>query len=151
MKRLGPKLFYLASKVFTAAYGRWPIFGELRSAAAIIYHGEALWMVERSDGRGRCFPGGIAWFRESEEATLRREVKEETGLRVTCCRLLWRYHTRVYLPSRVAVFLAEVEGEPHDSWEGQVLLVPKSDIRQQLFKIHVPIADYLESNGTAAE
>lgn|SRR5487761_289394 len=148
MQRLGPWLFRLASWFVSATYGRFPIFGELRSAAGIILQGEALWMVERSDGRGRCFPGGVAHFRESEESTLRREIEEETGLRVSACRLLWRYHNRIYIPSQVAVYQVEAAGKPRDSWEGRVQLVPLAQVRDHLFPIHAPIADFLERNGT---
>ncbi len=102
-------------------------------------------MVVRSDGRGRCFPGGISSFRENEGVTLRREVQEETGLEIVSSRLLWTYHSHVYLPSQVAVFLAEAQGTPRDSWEGRVELVPRSELRKNLFAIHQPIADYLET------
>lgn len=143
-RRWGPKLFRLASRIFVATYGRFPVLGELRSAAGIVRRGDEFIMVERSDGRGICFPGGMAFWGENDAASLRREIREETGLEVTGCRFLWRYHNRHYLPSSVAVYETETTGTPRGSWEGGVVRVPIGKLRQELFPIHRPIVDYLE-------
>ncbi len=146
-RRWGPGIFRLASRIFVATYGRFPLLGELRSAAGIVRSGGDFIMVERSDGRGICFPGGMAFWREDEAASLRREVREETGLEVTRCRFLWRYHNRHYLPSSVAVYETETTGTPRGSWEGRVVRVPIEKLRQELFPIHLPIVAYLEAEA----
>jgi ADP-ribose pyrophosphatase YjhB (NUDIX family) len=148
-KYWGPKGFRLASRLFVALYGRFPLLGELRSAAGIVREGENYIMVERSDGRGRCFPGGMAFWGESEESSLRREVREETGLQVLQCQYLWTYHNRHYLPSSVAVYQVETTGAVRGSWEGAVVRVPAGELEHNLFPIHAPILEYLRAQGMA--
>lgn len=60
-------------------------------------------------------PGGYAEWDESTEDTVRREVQEETSLRVTSARLVGVYSSPARHPKQVinVLYLAEVEdGEP---------------------------------------
>lgn len=112
-------LFRCCSRVFTAVYGRWPVLGELPSSVAVIRRGGDFLLQWRSDGLGWAFPGGTARWRESPEHCLRRELREETGLELTDCRLWFTYSDGHYVPSRVSVFTATAIGEPRPSWEGR--------------------------------
>ena len=138
---LQQRLFGVISRSCTAAYGRFPLFGALRGAAAVIRRDDCFLVVARSDGLGLAFPGGLAHFREPEEHTLAREVEEETGLRLTSYSLLLRYTTSVPYPSRVAVYRAEAEGQLRSSWEGVPCWVGFSELQQRLMLNQRPILE----------
>jgi 8-oxo-dGTP pyrophosphatase MutT (NUDIX family) len=100
-KRLWRGAFYVASRAGTWLYGHFPLFGRLRGSIAITSQSGHYLIIERSDQRGWCFPGGLSRPGEAPEATVRREVLEETALVVTSCRLLHRFdeplaHTHVF-------------------------------------------------------
>ncbi len=138
---LQQRVFGLISRTCIALYGRFPVFGTLRGSTAIIRHGNLFLVVERSDGLGLAFPGGLAHFWESDEQALARELREETGLRLSSHSLLLRYATRVPCPSRVTVFLAEAEGELRPSWEGIPCWVDFSQVQQRLMPNQRPILE----------
>ncbi|HLX76772.1 MAG TPA: NUDIX domain-containing protein [Terriglobales bacterium] len=138
---LQQRLFRVISRSCIAAYGRFPVFGALRGSAAVIRRGHRFLVVERSDGLGLAFPGGLALFWESDERTLARELLEETGLRLTSHSLLLRYSASVPYPSRVSVFLAEAEGELRPSWEGIPCWVDFADLQQRLMLNQRPILE----------
>jgi 8-oxo-dGTP pyrophosphatase MutT (NUDIX family) len=129
------------SKACIAAYGRLPIFGALRGAAAVIRRDNLYLVIERSDGLGLALPGGLARFAEPEERALFREVQEETGLRLTSYSLLLRYTTSVPYASRVSVYVAEAEGELRPSWEGTPRWVDFSELQQRLMLNQRPILE----------
>jgi 8-oxo-dGTP pyrophosphatase MutT (NUDIX family) len=138
---LQQRVFGLISRTCIAAYCRFPVFGTLRGSTAIIRRGNLFLVVERSDGLGLAFPGGLAHFWESDEQALARELREETGLRLTSHSLLLRYATRVPYPSQVAVFLAEAEGELRPSWEGNPGWVDFFHVQQRLMPNQRPILE----------
>ncbi|HXE31345.1 MAG TPA: NUDIX domain-containing protein [Terriglobales bacterium] len=133
-------LFRACSRIVVATYGRFPLFGELRSSIAVLRRGERYLLQQRADGLGWAFPGGMSWFWETEEQTLRREVKEETGLEITRLRREFVYHDRHYLPSRIAVFACEASGEPRGSWEGEPRWMPLPP-REAFFAAQLSILD----------
>lgn len=138
-------LFRCCSRAFVAGYARWPIFGELPGSVAVIRRGEQYLLQWRNDGLGWAFPGGTAWPGESAEHTLRRELREETGLKIHSCQLLLTYSDRVYIPSRISVFAARAEGRLRPSWEGRpewhgLPVTP-------LFLSHRPILAWLQSHS----
>lgn len=139
-----PRLFWLCSKVFVAVYGRLPIFGTLRTAAAVIHQEDRYLMVERSDGRGLGFPGGIAMPWESDRRALERETDEETGLRVTAAEFWFRYRVRWPIPCWIAVYRATAEGQTRDSWEGRAVWVEAGEMRRRVFDSHEMIARRLD-------
>lgn len=140
---LGATLFRCCSRAFVAGYARWPIFGELPGSVAVIRRGERYLLQWRNDGLGWAFPGGIAWPGESAEHTLRRELREETGLRIHSCQLLFTYPDRAYIPSRISVFTACAEGEPRPSWEGRPEW--RALPAEPFFLSHLPILAFLQS------
>ena len=135
------RLFAIISRSCIALYGRLPIFGALRGSAAIIRRENSFLVLERSDGLGLAFPGGMVHPWESEERGLAREVREETGLRLTRCSFLLRYSSSVPYRSRVAIYLAEAEGELRSSWEGIPCWVNFSELKQRLMANQRPVLD----------
>lgn len=113
------RTFRWVSRAVVGIYGTLPLFGELRSSIAVIRRGEEYLLQQRADDLGWAFPGGMAWFWESEEQTLVREVREETGLEPHEVEPWFIYHSRLYLPARISVFRAQAAGKPRGSWEGE--------------------------------
>jgi 8-oxo-dGTP pyrophosphatase MutT (NUDIX family) len=135
-KRLRRSAFYVASRLGTWLYRRFPLFGRLRGSIAIISRSGQYLIIERSDGRGWCFPGGLSRPGESPEATVRREVLEETGLVITSCRLLFDVDERI---THTHVFAAEIEGNVKDSWEGEPRWVSLSELQSKIYLAHRPV------------
>lgn len=128
-----------------SVYGHWPLFGALRTAAAVIRRDGQYLVVERSDGRGLGFPGGIAMPWESERRAMERETEEETGMRVTGAEFWFRYRVRWPIPCWIAVFQATAEGQARDSWEGRAVWASGADVRARVFESHAAIARQLEA------
>ncbi len=115
IKRL---LFKLIARSAIAIYSRIPIFGDLRASLAVLRKDGTILIIDRNDGRGFSFPGGLSHLGETAEQTMRREVREETGLEVEESRLLFEYRTSADIPCVVTVFEAEASGSLTGSWEG---------------------------------
>jgi 8-oxo-dGTP pyrophosphatase MutT (NUDIX family) len=111
-------LFWLISRVALGCYRRVPLFGRLRASIGIIRNGDRVLVIRRNDGRGLCFPGGLAHPWETDEQALVREVEEETGLRAQSVEFAVRYDSDGEIPVRIAVFYVKAEGKPRGSWEG---------------------------------
>ncbi len=92
----------------------------------------------RNDGRGICFPGGIAGWRESEESAVRREVTEETGMTATDVRFLLRYRSTADLPCLISVFEVQATGDLKTSWEGTLHWMTIPEIEKQILKSQRP-------------
>jgi 8-oxo-dGTP diphosphatase len=125
-------LFSLLSHTGVAIYSRAPIFGRLRAAVAILRQGELYLLVERNDGRGYSFPGGLAMPWETAEQTMRREVLEETGLEILKSRLLFEYRASNEIPCILSVFEAEASGELVGSWEGSPLWLGLNEVKDRM-------------------
>lgn len=88
---------------------------------AIIEKNEEYLVVDLSYINGYGFPGGLAEPNENLEGTVIREVKEETGLEVTCTKYIGSAHDYQYGLSVVVVgFIVEVTGEEKASIEGSL-------------------------------
>lgn len=136
-------LFAIISRVGMAAYSRFPIFGSLRASLAVIRNAERVLVIERSDGRGLSFPGGLAHPWETAEQALTREVSEETGLRVKAAAPLFSYYASDELPCAITVFAVQAEGELKDSWEGSPTWLTVDDIRPAVMKSQQKIVERL--------
>ncbi len=129
MKRF---LFLVIARTALTAYSWVPIFGYLRASIAVLRKGDLILVIDRNDGRGFSFPGGLAHLRESAEQAMRREVYEETGLRVNKCTFLFEYRTKVDIPCAISVFDAQASGSLFESWEGEPRWVSVEEIRRRL-------------------
>jgi len=129
IKRL---LFAVIARSAIAIYSRVPIFGYLRASLAVVRKGELILVIDRNDGRGFSFPGGLSHRGETAEHSMRREVREETGLEVEKSSFLFEYRTSADVPCDVTVFEAETSGSLRESWEGSPRWLTSTEIRRRL-------------------
>jgi 8-oxo-dGTP diphosphatase len=132
MARLKRFLFAVLSRSGVAIYSRLPIFGHLRASVAILREGERFLVIDRSDGRGFSFPGGLAFPWEDAEQAMRREVLEETGLKISQCRLLFEHKTSNEVRCILSVFEAEASGNLTESWEGTPRWLTAKEMKDKL-------------------
>jgi len=132
-------LFKLISRSAFAIYSWFPIFGDLRGALAIVRNKDLFLVINRSDGRGYSFPGGVCNWKEPAEQAMRREVREETGLEVQRSQLLFEYRNVIDVRSWVSVFTAEARGSLQESWEGVPLWVTMAELRANVVASQVEV------------
>ena len=142
-RQIKRRLFWVLSRSALAAYSRLPLFGWLRASVGVVRKGQLVLVIDRSDGRGLSFPGGLAMPWERAEQAMKREVLEETGLQVQRCTPLFEYRSSTEVPVTLAVFAAEAEGELKDSWEGSPRWLPFTEIRARLLPSQREIVDRL--------
>jgi 8-oxo-dGTP pyrophosphatase MutT (NUDIX family) len=145
-QRIKRSLFFALSRTCVAIYSRIPIFGPLRASVCVIRNGEQVLVIDRSDGRGLSFPGGLTMPWETAEHAMVREVLEETGLRIKKSKLLFEYQTAAGtsdIPCILTVFEAECAGKIIDSWEGSPCWLPANQIRSRLLPSQKQIVDRL--------
>lgn len=145
--RFKRRLFRMLSAFAIATYSRIPVFGALRASVGVIRNGDRFLAIDRSDGRGYSFPGGLAWPWEKDEAAMVREVAEETGLSVAEANPLFRYFSRAEVPCHIAVFQVCTQGTLRSSWEGSPLWVTGSDLGSRVLPSQRPIVDMLMQDG----
>jgi 8-oxo-dGTP pyrophosphatase MutT (NUDIX family) len=133
--------FWILSRTGLAVYSRLPVFGPLRVAVGVIRNDNGFLVIERSDGRGLSFPGGIAMPWESTEHAVVREISEETGLNVIHSQLKFCYFSGEEIPVNLAVFEVETEGRLRASWEGTPRWLPATELRQRLLPSQKRIVD----------
>ena len=142
-QRLKRVLFSVLSRTGVAVYSRLPIFGPLRASVALIRKGDLVLIIERNDGRGLSFPGGLGWPWETAEQTVVREVLEETGLKIVRSSLLFEYQSSADVPCLLSVYEAEATCELTDSWEGSPRWCSWTEIRAFLLPSQKEIVDRL--------
>ena len=133
-QRFTRRLFWVLSRSAIAIYSRIPIFGRLRGSVGVTFKGPLVLVIDRSDGRGLSFPGGLALPWETMEQAMRREFSEETGLRIENHSLLFEYQSSADVPVIVSVFAVEAEGELKNSWEGSPCWLALADIAPRLIR-----------------
>ena len=136
-------LFAVISKVGLATYSTFPIFGPLRASVGVIRNAARVLLIDRSDGRGFSFPGGLAFFWETAEQALVREILEETGLRVRKSIPLFTYSAANEIPCTITVFEVEADGELAESWEGSPCWLVLTEMRSSLLPSQRSIVDRL--------
>ena len=142
-ERLKKNAFWLIARVAFACYRRAPIFGRLRAAVAIIRERDRVLAIRRNDGRGLCFPGGLAFPWEADEQALVREVLEETGLRASSVGFAFRYDSSGEIPARIAVFYVEAEGQVRGSWEGTPDWVELKEMQSGILRSQEEVVTWL--------
>jgi 8-oxo-dGTP pyrophosphatase MutT (NUDIX family) len=142
-------LFWIVSRTGRFLYSHFPVFGPLKAAMGIIEKDGAFLMIERNDGRGVSFPGGLSLPWERAEQAMVREVLEETGLRVTKSALRLRYYSSADIPVHVTVFDVEVEGLVRGSWEGTPRWLQLTELRGRVIPGQRRVVEMLDSAGAA--
>ncbi len=107
-----------------------PIF----SVTALISKGEKLLFLNLSYQKGLGLPGGIVKKDETLEEAVKREVLEETGLKVVDCK----YFTSVFaqykgIPTASAVFIVKTVGNTKPSEEGGLIWMKPEEAMDKLF------------------
>jgi 8-oxo-dGTP pyrophosphatase MutT (NUDIX family) len=146
-ERLKRNLFWLVSRVAMGCYRRVPVFGRLRASIGIIRDGDRVLVIRRNDGRGLCFPGGLAYRWETDEQALVREFGEETGLDVQSFEFAFRYDSSVEIPVRIAVFYVKAEGNPRGSWEGSPEWVELAEVQAGILRSQEYVVERLLQGG----
>lgn len=84
--------------------------GELVVVQAVVRQGSQVLLAVRRELRGWELPGGTRRSGERDEDALRREVQEETGLRVAVEGRVGEYRRSGFRPHLALVFRCRVEG-----------------------------------------
>lgn len=137
-------LFWIVSRSAITAYRAFPFRGHLPGAIAIIRRENGFVIIDRSDGYGLAFPGGVSRRGERPEQTVQREIKEETGLVASSAALLFSFKDDSLYPAETFVFEAEVSGEMRGSWEGSVRIATLDDLRQGIIRSQRRVVEWLE-------
>ena len=141
--KLRQKLFWIVARTCFTLYRWFPLFGPLRASVGIIRRGDAVLIISRSDGQGLCLPGGIARRSEPNEHALRREILEETGLRVEGQELKLCYFSDADVPCTISVFEVQASGELKDSWEGSVHWMKVGEFEPRLLESQRPALEVI--------
>lgn len=140
------RVFWLISRTAIYLYRRFPIFGPIPGSIAIIRRPDGFLVVQRNDGYGLGFPGGIVHPWETAEQALRREVREETGLEVLNAELKFEFRNTVLYPTRTTVFEATLaEGPCRSSWEGRIAVVSFDELNRNIMPSQRPVVDFLQN------
>lgn len=112
------KRFFLVT-VAGAMYKYLPIkFPPIPSASAIITKGAKILVVRLTYKNGYGLPGGVLQKQEGFEDGVKREVFEETGLRITSLNYFHSYYTWHDYPTVNNTYIARASGNLRKSKEG---------------------------------
>ena len=136
-------MFWIVARTCFTLYRWFPLFGKLRASVAIIQRDGKLLAIQRNDGRGFSLPGGISGRKESPEASLDREMLEETGLSVTGKKLLHEYYSEADVPCNISVFEVQASGELKNSWEGLPHWMTVDELEPRLLESQRPVLELL--------
>lgn len=121
-------------------YSAFPLFGTLRAALGVVHRDGRFLVICRNDVRGVSLPGGISNWRETEEQTIDRELKEETGLSVSARKLILRFYSDVDFACNISLFEVRVSGDAlNPSWEGSPQWMTIAEIEPQLVESQWPV------------
>jgi 8-oxo-dGTP pyrophosphatase MutT (NUDIX family) len=140
------RVFWLISRTAIFLYRHFPLFGPVPGSIAIIRRDRGFLVLQRNDGYGLGFLGGIALPWETAEQALRREVREETGLEVQSTELKFQFYNSILYPTSTTVFEATLaDGPCRTSWEGTTKIVSFEDLHRNIMPTQRPVIDYLRA------
>jgi 8-oxo-dGTP pyrophosphatase MutT (NUDIX family) len=145
------RMFWIVARTCFALYRWFPLFGKLRASIAIIHRDGKFLAIQRNDGRGFSLPGGISGRKETAEASLDREVLEETGLSVMGKQLLTEYFSDSDVPCDLSVFKVRASGELKNSWEGSPQWMTVDELEPCLLESQRPVLDLLRKMSANTE
>src|SRR5690348_6348872 len=102
--------FWIVSRSAGFVYGTLPFFGRLQGVMVVIESPPRFLVIDRNDGLGFGFPGGMVSRGESPVDALRREVLEETGLTLRSCEELFRCDSDFRFPTNSIVYSGQADG-----------------------------------------
>ncbi len=82
--------------------------------------------------------------KEDPLETLRREIVEETGLKVEAAEWRLEYFSNDDIPCNTNVYEVVASGEERGSWEGLLEWVTLEELRQRLMVPQRPVLEYLD-------
>ena len=144
------RLFWIVSRFCITAYRTFPFRGHLPGAIAIIRRENGFVVVDRSDGYGLAFPGGVSRRGEEPSQTVQRELREETGLVASSATLLFSFNDDSLYPAETSVFEVEASGEVRSSWEGRATIATLDELGRGIMCSQRRVVEWLEgktSNG----
>ncbi len=151
MSSLRARLYWLISHTLQGLYRRFPIFGFIRGSIAILRHDGGFIVIERNDGYGLGFPGGLAQIGERPERTACREVLEETGLQLLHPVFQFDFREQLPFPNHTYVYEAGFEGTLRSSWEGSARIATLEELQQQIVPQQRRVVEYLIAKSKPAE
>jgi 8-oxo-dGTP pyrophosphatase MutT (NUDIX family) len=151
LESLRRRLFWIVARTCLTLYRRFPLFGTLRASLAIIRRNQQFLIIQRNDGRGLSFPGGLAGWKEAAEDTVRREVLEETGLSVISYQHCLRFQSTADVPCDVCVFEVQATGDLKNSWEGSPRWMTLAELEPQILKSQRPVVELLRKMSVAPQ
>jgi ADP-ribose pyrophosphatase YjhB (NUDIX family) len=106
------------------------------SVAALINRNGKLLFLDLSYLKGFGLPGGVVQTNEDIESSLRREIFEETGLKITKQTYLWSLPSISFsIPMLTLYYEVEVEGEEKKSVEGTLhWMEPREALGKMAYK-----------------
>src|SRR5437588_1396521 len=144
-------MFWIVARTCFTLYRWFPLFGKLRASIAIIQRDGKFLAIHRNDGRGVSLPGGISGLKETAEASLDREMLEETGLSVTGKKLLHEYYSDADVPCNISVFEVQASGELRNSWEGSPQWMTVDELEPRLLESQRPVLEWIRKMAANAE
>jgi 8-oxo-dGTP pyrophosphatase MutT (NUDIX family) len=138
------RAFWIVARTCIALYRTFPVFGTLRASIGILQQDDRFLVIHRNDGRGVSLPGGISGWKETAEETLRREIREETGLRVTQKKLKLKYYSDADVPCSISVFEVQASGDLQNSWEGSARWTTLSELEPRLVASQRPVIEVMK-------
>jgi len=141
-------MFWIVARTSFTLYRWFPLFGKLRASIAIIQREGKFLAIQRNDGRGISLPGGISGRKETAEAALDREVREETGLSVMRKELAMEYFSDADVPCDISVFKVQASGDLKHSWEGSPQWMTVDELEPRLLLSQRPVLELLRKMPT---
>ena len=104
----------------------------LPSVSAIIKRNKKILVIDLSYKKGYALPGGVLKGNEDYESAIKREVKEETGLKISSLKYFGSYCVTDPYSKVNITYIAKVKGKVSSSKEGKAVWKDPSEIKAEL-------------------